>query len=113
MDYLNACFYDKYDEFFNDYLSKVDFQLEQLVPEYNEFTIQEEKILDKYPTLRKVVDDREVTKLSINEVGALIEILDIHDKKQEMTMKLMCFKGYKEAYYFFEKIGILNTKKNK
>lgn len=111
MDYLNTCFYDEYDGIFNEYLSHIDFQFEQLIPEYAEFSIKEEEILSKYPVLRKVVDDREENKLSISEVQALIDIFDIRDKKLEMFMRLIFFKGYKEAYYFFKEIGLLKQTK--
>ena len=82
------------------------------IPEYKEIVEQEEKVLDKYPTLRKVMDDREVDELSIKEIGALISILDLFDKKNEMLKSFMFFKGYKEAYYLFNKLGILTTNKD-
>lgn len=112
MNYLNTCFYDKYDGHFYEYLAHVDFEFDKLLPEYGEVSDQEERLLDKFPNLRKVVDDREENMLSMEEVKALIEILDIRDEKDAMLKRQMFFKGYKEAYYFFNKIGVLNTERN-
>ena len=112
MNYLNTCFYDKYDGHFYEYLAHVDFEFDQKIPEYGELSDKEERILDKYPNLRKVVDDREESMLSMEEIIALIEILDNRTEQDGMLKRLMFFKGYKEAYYFFNRIGLLNTERN-
>lgn len=112
VEYLDKCFYDAYEGIFNEYLSRVEFQMKRDMPEFKELVEQEEEILDKYPTLRKVMDDREVDELSIIEINALINILDLFDKKTEMLKSFMFFKGYKEAYYLFNKLEILKTNKD-
>lgn len=112
VEYLDKCFYDAYDGILNEYLARVECQFERNNPEYSACVNEEETILDKYPTLRKVVDDREVHKLSQEEIKALIDYLDSYDNKNEIIKKLMFYKGYKEAYYLFNKLEILKTNKD-
>ena len=64
-------------------------------------------ILDKYPNVRKVLHDKEVNILSIDEIKALIEVLDIEDSNRMITEKEIFFSGGKEAYSYFKKTGII------
>ena len=45
--------------------------------------------------------------LSIDEINALIEVLDIEDSNRMITEKEIFFSGGKEAYSYFKKTGII------
>ena len=107
MNYLNTCFYDKYDGHFYEYLSHVDFEFDKLIPEYGALSDQEERLLDKFPTLRKVVDDREENILSIDEVKALIDYHQCYENRETMQDKKLIYAGFRCAYVVFKNAELL------
>lgn len=102
-----TCFYDDYDGEFGEYLGRVEFDFKDKCPEYEECFEKEEKILDKYPNLRQVIDDREYSNLTSKEITALIQILDIRDQRQVLFESLMFFRGCKEMYNILKKFDII------
>ena len=100
-------FYEIYKDDFEKYLGKLTFVPENNKEEYEKNSKKISSILDKYPNVRKVLHDKEANILSIDEIKALIEILDIEDSNRMITEKEIFFSGGKEAYSYFKKTGII------
>ena len=100
-------FYEIYKDDFENYLGRLTFVPENNKEEYEKNSKKISSILDKYPNVRKVLHDKEANILSIDEIKALIEILDIEDSNRMITEKEIFFSGGKEAYSYFKKTGII------
>lgn len=104
---FEGTFYDYPNGNFFEYIDKIILWLEKNDKDYRENCEEEEKLLDKYPRVRKVLDDRKALMLSKDESETIITIIDLRKNRQETLFKKMFFEGSKEAYYYFKKIGVL------
>lgn len=103
---LESFFIDCSNEF-SEYISSQVFQIRNKNPEYKKLLIKTEKILDKYPRLRSVLEDDEVSALSIEECEALVEIQNIKQCIDVIEEKEIFFLGSKELYQYLKKIDAL------
>lgn len=90
-------------EYFADILA----ELEKTDKEYRCLMKKQENILDKYPKLRDITEDREATKLSREEVKFYIKFLDYKCQSDMIEQKEIFLKGISIAYDLFRKIGII------
>jgi len=90
-------------EYFADVLS----DLENTDKEYGCLMQKQEYILSRYPKLRDIIEDREATKLSREEVKFYIKFLDYKCQSDMIEQKEIFLKGISIAYDLFRKIGII------
>lgn len=85
---INKCFA----EFFSDVLC----ELKRKNKQYNYYCKKEELILNNYPRIRKVLEDKEACSLTIEEVNNLILLLDVKQRKYDIELKEIFIKGLNE-----------------
>ena len=107
MDLYKTCFYEAFKDEFMQYLSEFEYQLREKKISYDKFYENEEKLLKKYPNLRCIFEDFEAVDLNIEEIEALIQILLIRDKREDVLMQNIFYKGIGEAFSLFKKADIL------
>lgn len=90
-------------EYFADVLS----DLENNDKEYGYLMQKQEYILSRCPKLRDIIEDREATKLSREEVKFYIKFLDYKCQSDMIEQKEIFLKGVSIAYDLFRKIGII------
>lgn len=107
MDLYKTCFYEAFKDEFMQYLAEFEYQLREKKISYDKFYENEEKLLKKYPNLRCIFEDFEAVDLNIEEIEALIQILLIRDKREDVLMQNIFYKGIGEAFSLFKKADIL------
>ena len=74
---------------------------------YQDNCVKQAKLLDNFPSIRKIIEDDVSCELSKEEVSALIQYLSLLDDKRMLEEKELFFKGGGEAYFYFKRIGIV------
>lgn len=100
-------FFDNYDDCFYKYVSDIFVNLRKNNKHYQEFSLAESELLNQFPKIRRVIEDEESYDLTKEEVNAFIKVLSLKDSKKMLEEKELFFKGGKEAYYYFTKMGII------
>lgn len=96
-DYLmKNCF----DSCFNLFLSDVSCDLKNSNQEYSNLLKQEENILNKYPKLRKIIEDGDIFPLNQEEVEKLKYLFNILQSQNQIVMKELFIKGLIENIRF-------------
>ncbi len=96
-DYLmKNCF----DSCFNLFLSDVSCDLKNSNQEYSNLLKQEENILNKYPKLRKIIEDGDIFPLNQEEVEKLNHLFNILQSQNQIVMKELFIKGLIENIRF-------------
>ena len=88
-------------------INDVRFGLEHYNFEYKKLLKQVNKIKDKYPNLRAVLDDEKCIKLSEKDCEMLQKIIDLYFEIRTYEYREMLFWGAKENYFYFKKLRIL------
>ena len=107
MNLYKKCFYEEFKDEFMQYLAEFGYQLRGKMVTYDDFYEDEEKLLKKYPNLRRIFEDFEAVDLNKEEIEALIQILLIRDKREDVLMCNIFYKGIGEAFSLFKKADIL------
>ena len=92
-DYL---FKNCFDSCFNMFVSDVSCDLKISNKEYSNLLEQEERILTKFPKLRKIIEDEDVFSLNNEEVENLNNLFNILQRQNQIVMKEIFIKGLKE-----------------
>jgi len=101
------CFFDNYNDYFYEYVSNVCVNLKKTNRKYQDSCVKQAKLLDNFPSIRKIIEDDVSCELSKEEVSALIQYLSLLDDKRMLEEKELFFKGGGEAYFYFKRIGIV------
>lgn len=99
-------FYENNRGDFLGYIESYLLDLQQNDTNYNSLINNIERILDIYPNVRKVLDDKEEKELSKKEITVLIEVLCLMEQQKDFEKEAMFFRGMKEAYFLFERLNI-------
>lgn len=91
------------------YIEGILFKLKSNDPLYSKIILDIEDELDKFPKLRDVLDDKVVHSLTEEEVNSLLRIIDLQDRKRDIELQEVFFHGGSNAYYYFQRIGILKN----
>lgn len=97
---------------FDGYLGNIVLNLEKNSKQYQDILKDVRDIKDKYPIIEEVLYDREIKALSEDEVKNLLAVIDKEDSLQMMIEKELFFKGGREAYLYFRKMGIIEDISN-
>lgn len=62
---------------------------------------------EKYPKIRSILEDNEITDLTKDECKILHHILSLYDNIYEKQEEKIFFLGCKQAYFYFKNIGII------
>lgn len=90
-----------------EYFASVLSDLEKTDKEYQILMKKQENILNKYPKLRDIIEDRDIVNLSKQEVKFYIKFLDYKSLSDLIEQKELFYKGISIAYELFIKLGII------
>lgn len=107
MKYFNESFSNLYHDHFAEYFSNVFVDLRENDKEYQELLSRKEEVLNKYPRLREVLENKHNYSLNSDEIQGLIEYLDIMGDKSIIEEITLMFRGMGEAYVLFKRINII------
>lgn len=78
---------------------------------YSKLLDEKEKILDKYPNLRNVIENDNAMQLSEEEITGLIELHNLWFDTKAMEDHAIYLKGIESGYLIFKKIGLIKDEK--
>lgn len=104
---LDKTLIDYCDSIFEEFMSDMFVKLEKKSKDYQTLKNKEEKLLNKYPDLRNIIEDRESMDLTKEEVSALINILGIMDDIRMIEEKELFVNGMKECCNVLKKLELL------
>lgn len=107
MKNLNETFLEAYKDYFGEYFSNVMAELRQNNKEYQSLIKNKENILNEFPRLREVLEDKNTYSLSEEEIGGLVKYLDINGDQQILEEIELIYRGMQEAYVLFKKINVI------
>lgn len=84
-------FFNEYSNEFLEYIDKWKRKNLFRLKGYKILENQERKIKEKYPNVRKFLEEKEIIELKKEELEGLLDILDIREEKEVFEEKL-CFK---------------------
>lgn len=101
--FMNECSTD-FIEYFERHMYKNVVNRE----DYKILSEKRHNLLEEFPRVRNFVEDHEVEQLSLAELKVLIELKAIDDEIDTIEHKEAFKLGAKEAYIFYEEMGMLN-----
>lgn len=69
---------------------------------------EREKIMKDYPNVKMFLEDGEIVELSDDEKDASLKAIDIQEEMVALEHRAAFKLGFKEAYIYFEEMGMLN-----
>ena len=104
-------FFEKNRGAFIEFISQTSVELLKSDKEYRKLVKENNELLNKYPKLREIIDDNEVNGINQEECKALSRIIDNKLQLKMREYEEIFFKGYKEACFYFKKMGIFDEEK--
>ena len=89
-----------FDSCFNLFVSDVSCDLKKSNKQYSNLLEEEENILNKFPKLRKIIEDGDILSLNKDKVKNLIRLLNILQNQNHIVMKEIFIKGLTESLRF-------------
>ena len=100
-------FLENHNAEFEDFISRVSVDLEKTHEEYMKISMENSDILNKYPKLRDVIEEKKGHTLTEQECNMLAKYIDNSVDLTFFDYREIFFKGYKEAYYHFLQSNLL------
>lgn len=97
---------------FYSHLFDVELTLKQKDSNYAELFERKNKILDEYPRLCNVYENQHTNALNETEVGQFLELLKCDMDIKHLEYEEIFYQGMREAYYYFQRMGILDMQVN-
>lgn len=88
-------------------ISSAKIKLKNTNANYKELYRKLEKIKDKFPNIRGILEDEQHSELTLEESENLLKVINLYRDILEMEQYEIFFLGGKETYNFFKKIDIL------
>ena len=89
-------------------ISSAKIKLKNTNANYKELYRKLEKIKDKFPNIRGILEDEQYSELTLEESENLLKVINLYRDILEMEQYEIFFLGGKETYNFFKKVDILN-----
>ena len=93
-------------EYINLYNKMLDNKKAQR-PKNDDFYCYTTKVINEYPNVRAVCEDKQAIALSVEEVMGLIQYLDSFEDREEMKSKLLFYTGAKYFYLLMKNMDLL------
>lgn len=101
-------FYEDCNDEFMEHLDGVRAYLEKSNKEYKNLHKQYVNILDNNEKLQNLLfGDKLEDSLTFEECNLLYKIIELQEKMQVIVEQELYFKGGMDAYYYFNKLGII------
>lgn len=88
-------------------ISSAKMKLKNTNVDYKNLYRKVEKIKDKFPNIRGILEDEQHSELTLEESENLLKVINLYRDILEMEQYEIFFLGGKETYNFFKKIDIL------
>lgn len=88
---------------FEDFTSHVSIELEKKDKDYKKVVQRNKDILNKYPKIRDLFENNEPQEFNKEESLAIAEYYDNSVELRFKEYEEIFYKGFREAYYFFER----------
>lgn len=98
---------DECEDDVRSYLEEKKREILQKNTEYIELNKKIGKIKDDYPNVTAFIEDREVIKLTDEELQALLELEDLQVDRYMLEMRAIFKQGAKETILFLKQMGLL------
>lgn len=76
--------------------------------DYHELEEQYKNIANQFPKALDFLENENVGGLTLEEQNAILELIDLKEQIKVIELKEGYKLGFKEAYIFFEEMGMLN-----
>lgn len=111
MEKLQESFFNLYEDDFMEFIERCKSNNLLQREDYKSITDKISKIKEKNPNVRTFLEEAEAIELTDSEQNALLDILN-YDKELDKLEQKEIFKfGFREAYIFFNEMGLLKDKK--
>ena len=105
---VNKSFYEYYcKDDFDIFISNIEYELEINNNDYLTLIKDRKKILEKYPMVRKVIENDECDTLNSKEIVALQNYISLMDNCHLILQKEIFLRGMRELYYILIKLKII------
>ena len=98
---------DIFESLYGEIINEISSNLYKNNKEYKDKVQKCAEIVDKYPNVRAVCEDKQAIALSIEEVKGLIQYLDSFEDRLEMKSKLLFYTGAKYFYLLMKNMDLL------
>ena len=95
---------DTFNELFNYHIKNKVYSREDYITIINKI----HAIYDKYPNIKKIIEDNIYTALNSQEIAALCEVYNLFNQLHKIELLEAYKVGCKDAYIFFEEQDMLN-----
>ena len=111
MEKLQESFFNLYEDDFMEFVEQCKSCNLLQREDYKSITDKISEIKEKNPNVRTFLEETEAIELTDSEQNALLDILS-YDKELDKLEQKEIFKfGFREAYIFFNEMGLLKDKK--
>ena len=102
---------EKYGDLYSEIINKVGYDLQTNNKKYRRNINKCVEIMDKYPNVRKVCEDKIAVELTKDEVKALIKYIECDDNKETMKGKKLLYMGGRIAYTLMKNADLIKDTK--
>lgn len=100
-------FFDEYTDDFSDYLETNRMKIVRKNPEYKQLEEKVSKIKTENPNVRTFLEEKEAVPLTDVEQNAVLDILEIQGKMDNIEMKEVFKLGSREMFVFIKQMKLL------
>lgn len=105
-------FYDDCSDAFEEHLDGVRMYLQNHNEQYKRIKQEMYNIIDNNPNIQQIICNGTIkSELSIEESKLLAKVIILYIDLQYIVEKEMYFKGGTDAYFYFDKLGIVKKYK--
>ena len=108
MKKFNNSLFNQYTESFIEYFE--EYKVKKLLKrsDYKEILQKIANIKNKYPQIRKILEDFEIIDITDKEKEMILEILNLEEELRTIELKEAFKLGLKEAYIYFDEMDMFN-----
>lgn len=98
---------DIFESLYGEIINEISSNLYENNKEYKDKVQKCVDIINEYPNVRAVCEDKQAIALSVEEVMGLIQYLDSFEDREEMKSKLLFYTGAKYFYLLMKNMDLL------
>lgn len=98
---------DIFESLYGEIINEISSNLFENNKEYKDKFQKCSDIVDEYPNVRVVCEDKKAIALNVEEVKGLIQYLNSFEDREEMKSKLLFYTGAKYFYILMKNMDLL------
>ena len=99
--------YDKESVELLEYMENIKRDLKANNTEYKELFSKIERLKNKYPNIREVLEDERITEMTLEESKGLMETINLYRELLKIEQYEIFLFGGREMYNYFKSVGII------